>query len=255
MLVILGLLIGGVLAGQSLIHAAELRAVSTEYNRFLAATQTFRDKYFSLPGDMPNATQFWGRSSSASDCVTNSGAAVGGVGTCDGNGDGRITLPVLAWNANQSGENFQYWRQLQLSGIIEGQNSGNTGASGLSGASPANWQPSKSASNTYWTMASNANLWFGTSFDYANVPPVTGRNAFFLGRLDGGGLIAVFTQTDSWNIDTKMDDGLPGRGSVRSTAQGWGGTGACVTGPFPNGAIYQTIFNNNSCSMAFTPDF
>ncbi len=42
-LVILGLPTGGILAGQSLIRAAELRSVSTEYNRFVTATQSFRD--------------------------------------------------------------------------------------------------------------------------------------------------------------------------------------------------------------------
>lgn len=45
-LVILGLLTGGILAGQSLIRAAELRAVSTEYSRYATAVQSFRDKYF-----------------------------------------------------------------------------------------------------------------------------------------------------------------------------------------------------------------
>lgn len=49
-LVILGLLTGGILAGQSLIRAAELRAVSTEYSRYITATQSFRDKYFAVPG-------------------------------------------------------------------------------------------------------------------------------------------------------------------------------------------------------------
>ncbi|MFZ4540565.1 MAG: pilus assembly FimT family protein [Rickettsiales bacterium] len=60
-LVILGLLVGGILSGQALIRASELRAVVTEYNRHAVDTKTFRDKYFALPGDMANATSFWGR--------------------------------------------------------------------------------------------------------------------------------------------------------------------------------------------------
>lgn len=59
-LVILGLLVGGVVAGQSLIRAAELRSVSTDYQRFLTATLTFRDKYFALPGDFTMASRVWG---------------------------------------------------------------------------------------------------------------------------------------------------------------------------------------------------
>ncbi|PZP83692.1 MAG: type II secretion system protein, partial [Azospirillum brasilense] len=45
-LVILGLLTGGILGGQSLIRAAELRTISTDANRYITAAQTFRDKYF-----------------------------------------------------------------------------------------------------------------------------------------------------------------------------------------------------------------
>jgi hypothetical protein len=56
----LGLLTGGILTAQSLIRAAELRSITTDYNRFITASQTFRDKYFALPGDMRNATRFWG---------------------------------------------------------------------------------------------------------------------------------------------------------------------------------------------------
>ena len=55
-LVILGLLVGGVLTGQSLIRAAELRTVSTQYATFSTAVNTFRDKYFTIPGDMTNAS-------------------------------------------------------------------------------------------------------------------------------------------------------------------------------------------------------
>ena len=54
-LIILGLLAGGVLYGQNLIKAAELRAVASESEKFQAALMTFRGKYFYYPGDMPNA--------------------------------------------------------------------------------------------------------------------------------------------------------------------------------------------------------
>ena len=59
-LVILGLLTGGILAGQSLIRASELRAATAEYQRYATSIQSFRDKYMALPGDMTNATRFWG---------------------------------------------------------------------------------------------------------------------------------------------------------------------------------------------------
>ncbi|PZU43073.1 MAG: prepilin-type cleavage/methylation domain-containing protein, partial [Sphingomonas sp.] len=54
-LVILGLLTGGILGGQSLIRAAEIRSIGVDFNRFSTATYTFRDKYMGLPGDITNA--------------------------------------------------------------------------------------------------------------------------------------------------------------------------------------------------------
>jgi len=55
-LVIIGLIAGGIVAGSSMIRAAELRAVLTELTQYQTATNTFRDKYLGLPGDLRNAT-------------------------------------------------------------------------------------------------------------------------------------------------------------------------------------------------------
>ena len=68
-LVILGLLVGGILSGQSLIRASELRSVTTEYQTYVTSLGTFRDRYFALPGDLSNAASFW--STVASGAVLN----------------------------------------------------------------------------------------------------------------------------------------------------------------------------------------
>ncbi len=60
-LVIIGLIVGGVLVGQDLIHAAALRAVISEKDRFSAAIYTFQGKYGYLPGDFPNASRCLGQ--------------------------------------------------------------------------------------------------------------------------------------------------------------------------------------------------
>ena len=57
---IIGLLVGGVLAGQNLMRAAEIRSIIEEEQRILGAVQAFQDKYAALPGDMSNATSVWG---------------------------------------------------------------------------------------------------------------------------------------------------------------------------------------------------
>lgn len=65
-LVILGLLVGGILAGQSLIKASELRKIGADFTRYESAINAFRDKYFFYPGDLPNATQLWGAAGGSS---------------------------------------------------------------------------------------------------------------------------------------------------------------------------------------------
>ena len=47
-LVILGLLVGGVLGGQALIRAAEIRGVLADKDKYLAAVYTFKNKYQAL---------------------------------------------------------------------------------------------------------------------------------------------------------------------------------------------------------------
>lgn len=123
-LVILGLLVGGVLAGQSLIRAAELRAVSTEYSRYTAAVNSFKDKYFAIPGDMNNAVRFWGAQAggtadgSNTTCEALTTPATG-TATCNGNGDGQVHQVSTGWY-----ERFRLWQHLANAGLIEGSYSG-----------------------------------------------------------------------------------------------------------------------------------
>ena len=211
-LVILGLLTGGILGGQSLIRAAELRAVTTEYNRYVAAVNTFKDKYFAIPGDMSNATQFWGRLNTDTTCVTNSSSAVSATGTCDGDGNG---LMFDASGAGKSGERFQFWRQLALAGLIEGSYTGLAG--------PASWfsvtgtnEPKSRLSNAGWFD------WYGSV-----VAAGVADHTVYAG--DYGNLLLiglnVLKPEEAWNIDTKMDDGKPGTGKI------WAREGGLFTSP------------------------
>jgi prepilin-type N-terminal cleavage/methylation domain-containing protein len=210
-LVILGLLTGGILAGQSLIRASELRAVTSEYQRYAAATQTFRDKYFAVPGDFRDATRFWTRQVGTADCVTNSGAAVSTPGACDGNGDGRIDSAAAV---SAAGEMYQYWRQMALAGLIEGSYTGLAGP----GTPTAGWDcvigsnvPRSKISNVGWSTRQLFNYagdggWYG--LDYGNLFTIGGQ------ATGTTTMTAAFKSEEAWNIDTKLDDGKPGAGKV-----------------------------------------
>ena len=58
---IIGLIAGGVTVGANIIHAAQLRAVITDINSYTSAMLAFKDKFDGLPGDLTNATEFWGK--------------------------------------------------------------------------------------------------------------------------------------------------------------------------------------------------
>lgn len=209
MLVILGLLTGGILAGQSLIRAAELRAVSTEYTRYVTASQTFRDKYFSIPGDFRDATRFWNRQTATSDCVSNSGlSAAGSPGACDGDGSGAIN-PSGA--ASQAGEHVQFWRHLASAGLIEGTYTGQAGSGGNLHFIGGTNVPNSKLGNAIWGVR-----YLGPNSAHATHFTGTYMNFLQLGaaRTAEDNYSAALKPEEAWNIDTKMDDGKPGRGKM-----------------------------------------
>jgi prepilin-type N-terminal cleavage/methylation domain-containing protein len=203
-LVILGLLTGGILSGQALIRAAEIRSVSIDIQKYTTAIFTFRDKYFALPGDMTNATAFWGVAAGDGNAATNPCLSAGTDDgrTCNGNGDGRISdltaSPVI-------GESFRMWQHLSNASLVEGRYRGAIGAD-LSRVMPS-------------SKAKTGSAWFSS---YPG--PVAGNTSTFaatasqLFQLYGSGLSGVefLRPEEAWNLDTKMDDGRPNLGSIRS---------------------------------------
>lgn len=202
-LVILGLLAGGILAGQSLIRAAELRSVVGDYQRYAAAVGSFRDKYLSIPGDMTNATSFWG---SMTNCAAASPSG-SGTQTCNGNGSGFLNA---ASSASQTGETFGFWKHLANAGLVEGNYTGIAGTySGADGDIGINTPASRLATAgwmvTYRNMTGNGNFYDGNF-----------GNTFQFGTDIGAGTLfgAALKPEETWNIDTKLDDGKPGRGNM-----------------------------------------
>jgi hypothetical protein len=196
-LVILGLLTGGILTGQSLIRAAELRAVTTELQQYQTAVNTFKQKYFALPGDMPNATSFW----------------TGGV-TTDGDGDGVVEKINAASTAM---ETFEFWNHLARADMVAGEYTGVSGPQTGDGIDqiPGENVPASSISGAgfgiiTWDWAAN-NSTSRYAYNYVNAlafgSPIPGY-----GRLTDPAL----TPEEAWNIDTKIDDGQPARGNVHA---------------------------------------
>ncbi len=239
-LVILGLLTGGILAGQSLIRASELRAVGTEYNRYVTAVQTFRDKYFAVPGDMAAATKFWGddNTNCPDAAVTN-----GTPGTCNGNGDG-----VLAWAAvaGATGEFAQAWKQLALAGLIEGSYTGLSTATCNYCVGAGTNIPASKLGSAAWTISAIGGTvppahpqWFEGTYS---------TSVLFFGKVVNYTSDRVLKTEEAWNIDTKMDDGQPARGRVRAWNHSFHST---CTDTDALTATYTLTDTGISCALVF----
>jgi prepilin-type N-terminal cleavage/methylation domain-containing protein len=241
-LVILGLLTGGILAGQSLIRAAELRAVGVEYTRYQTAYHSFRDKYFGLPGDLINATAFWG---SQANCAYGHQTGATDSKTCNGNGDG---MAEGMFGGTGSGEFYFAWQHLANAGLIEGSY---TGVCGTCPGTPASsW--SVPGTNIPASKLSGAGWEIGTASDFVDDAVwYWNEQVVAIGArwLNGRGVAQAYINPvlrpeEAWNIDTKLDDGKPGRGRVAADNYLFNG---CVTGTAPDTA-YALTSNDILCS-------
>ena len=184
-LVILGLLAGGVMGGKSLLRASELRSIASEYNAYATATQSFENKYLGLPGDLKNATSFWGTAAPGAVCLVTDTPDL--IATCNGNGDGHVDVSTtIGAGGTHTFENGRYWQHLINAGLLSGKQR----ALDL-------LYPGRIAS---WTS-----LYYGA---------LTGSTHFFDG--DYGNSITVNLVTISpqelAGIDGKIDDGKPATG-------------------------------------------
>lgn len=197
-LVILGLLVGGILGGRSLIRAAELRATAREYESFQTATNLFRNKYMAFPGDMKNASAFWGDWNS-------DGTPAGAEGAMNGNGDGVVT----------GTERLSYFRHLSLAGLVAGSYSGNHALPAMDAIAGVNVPHSKLA---------GANLYINSRNDIYE----TGGNYLQI-QAAAGPPWSILSPADAWAVDSKLDDGNPSSGIVFSLAEGAMADRDCTT--------------------------
>ena len=204
MLVIIGLLIGGVFVGQSLIHNAQLNGVITEYNRWQTAVKSFQQQYQTLPGDMTNATALWGVAAGTNGTDATCGNATESTtATCNGNGDGYLQWPAQGGGSGNVYESILFWKHLANAKMIEGSFTG-TGGVIFGTNAPA----SKFGNGVGWTVyiagwviqpGLGNSTWFNA--DYADTV-----NVYLLGASNGGGAgnAPAMTPKDAWSIDSVL---------------------------------------------------
>ena len=218
-LVIIGLIVGGILVGQDLIRTAGARAQIMQIEKYNQASNTFRGKYGYLPGDIPNpyATQF--------------GFAARGSNPWNGNGDGMLNGTDSGWAFGWSGcsEPLMFWVDLSQAKLIDGNFSGLTPtswpSSDATGSSIDLYLPKSKMNDALHVYALNGGL---NRAGFYNLNPFFAGNNFFAisqvtsiafasdeCQYEGNAGIPVGT---AYNIDKKIDDGLPISGNVIAAA-------------------------------------
>lgn len=235
-LAIIGLLVGAVIGGQAFIRAAELRSVTTERSRYLAAAIAFQQKYDAWPGDAPNATSYWG---TAANCPGTTLQPSTNQATCDGDGDGLIQLSTY------SNERYRFWQHLANAGLIEGKYTGVTGPESVNSDSVIGSNvPGSKLGNAGWTI-----LYYGQTTN-ALYPNLFYGNHFTV----GADASTTYTYTPAlkpeevWSIDSKIDDGMPLKGH---TIVGYWAACSLADNNSDYEKAYRLDTKTTSCSIIF----
>jgi prepilin-type N-terminal cleavage/methylation domain-containing protein len=197
-LVIIGLIVGGVLVGQNLIHSAAIRSEITQIQQFDTAVTTFKVKYDCYPGDCSNITTFI-------------------PGTVNGNGNGMIDYCSSGDGGgacnSPNDEHMNIFPQLGLAHMIAGSFSNIASANAIGVNYPAAKLGTGGVGAFGWNgTGDNFTEWYFTSSIAYDLPGsgIDGVNSF-------SGTPIQFTPYEAQNIDSKMDDGLPNSGRVQSS--------------------------------------
>lgn len=242
-LVILGLLTGGILSGQSLIRAAEMRSVVSDFQRYQSAYYSFRDRYKAIPGDMTNATRFWGiaggTDGTGAACFTvDSSTLPDPKATCNGSGDGLIVTPTggssQVW---QWGERYRFWQHLANAGLIEGSYSGRTDSTSnrYLAAIGKNVPAGRIGSSYYYPYGRDS---FAVATDYFNTSGSGNVLQILELSSSNGNFASPLLPEETWNLDTKLDDGRPAYGKIRSARRSSSYAPNCTSSD-DNDAVYD----------------
>ncbi len=216
-IIIIGLLIGAITAGTTLMQQAEVRTIIADLRNFQTYYSTFKTTYDAVPGDFKAADTYW----SGTTCHATVSTA------CNGDGDNLIRWRDVATTAAGTGDEAgRALKHLSLSGIMPfsiGQLTA-TYAGGLNELSTATQliPPSSSVNVASCIFFAYNTVAVATTTDaigenasatgfLASPWAATSKNAVFMGAkiqtANKSCVEGIVTPTQAFNIDQKMDDG------------------------------------------------
>ncbi len=218
-LVIIGLIVGGIMAGKALIQQAEIRSAASQLQKLETSYRTFQVKYNCIIGDCANATEFFGNNF----IVVGAGCPpAGGAGNGNGNGDGFID------NAGYGGTWFceptQALRSLYLANFLPTQI--------ISPCRPGN--------TVYFQSINDSCGYFYKDDLYSAVTPMK-INSINLATFTLGGSVnaAALSPVQARLIDEKIDDGKPATGKFRGLDSQLPSDGGIVANSCETSGVYN----------------
>ena len=257
-LVIIGLVIGGVFVGQDLIYSAQLRATMQDIEKYKTAVNTFKTKYNCIPGDCPNAYDYFGSACGKNGTmpyqITYPSYSIfnsDGFSGCNGNGNG-ILEGYNSQGANQ--EEIMFWKHLALAGLISGKYTGNPQTGWR--VTDVNSPPARFGNTVYAAKSSigtHLNLYgkIGSFFQLSGDDPAS------TSAIVGSGFM---TAQQAFAMDTKFDDGIPSSGSI-IVGIGTNNDGSVQAGCVANwnwsatSTTYLLNNTNSTCTLYFPAGF
>ena len=247
-LVIIGLVVGGVLAGQTLIRNAEIRSIINDRESIAGALTTFRSRFNALPGDMRDATRYFGaQDADHATCIALTTAPTD-TSTCNGNGDKQIGGQNLLY------EIFRAWQQMGNAELLPGSFSGVPGADGVLDSEPGwNVKQSDTIDGAGWQLQYLGNVNDSTKAIVGGAWDMFFNGSYghilYLGLVNPATMpgfgnmlsLPVLSPDEAKALDEKTDDGWPGRGVMR------------VFGPVSSTDALAVLYQND-CATDSDPD-
>lgn len=242
-LVVIGLMIGGVLVARDMIQAGEIKAFISDKDKYIAAANNFKAKYDGLPGDITNATKYWGVLAAMPGCGSMPSP---GKPTCNGNGSGKISS-LDGFEPQYRFESYRFWHHLANAGLVEGTFTGADEDGDSNNAltfTPGVNVPEAARKGLYYRIEHEHN---GGGLYYFSGGSYTGYGNFLTLAREGCNHCGI-SALEAATIDRKIDDGSPAFGKVRNGKL----TGAnfCTTSADPETAAYD-IDSDHQCVLHF----
>ena len=233
-MIIIGLLIAGVLKGQELIANARVTSTVAQVKAIDAAISTFKDTYQALPGDI--ATPNTRLPNCANACLAAASVPNNGNGNLDG---------LNSFAAAAGVEARAFFPDLADADLITGIIDNNTATFGhdfpMSKIDGSGFIPGTVTNTIAADMPGAINTLLGTP---SGLYLALTNNAATAPTVATVGL----KPKEAGAIDLKMDDGVPGTGSVVGIGTAAGGAGGCGTA-IDNTGVYNSQASAENCGL------